>query len=215
MQFGPDVVKAKQAALKIYSIIDRPSKIDVMDASQLTATTIKKADFQGTIEFKDVWFRYPTRLDQWVFKGLNLKINSQEAIAVVGESGSGKSTFISLVMRFYDPEFGTVLIDGIDVRKYNISELRERMGLVMQEPTLFNYSVKENVLYGKSNASNAEVVAAVEVANARQFVESNTLEHRIADEPESLLSNWQSTEYKAQLVEELGQDKYDETLETL
>jgi len=215
MQFGPDVVKAKQAALKIYSIIDRPSKIDVMDASQLTATTIKKADFQGTIEFKDVWFRYPTRLDQWVFKGLNLKINSQEAIAVVGESGSGKSTFISLVMRFYDPEFGTVLIDGIDVRKFNISELRERMGLVMQEPTLFNYSVKENVLYGKSNASNAEVVTAVEVANARQFVESNTLEHRIADEPESLLSNWQSTEYKAQLVEELGQDKYDETLETL
>lgn len=215
MQFGPDVVKAKQAALKIYSIIDRPSKIDVMDSSQLTATCIKKGDFQGSIEFKDVWFRYPTRLDQWVFKGLNLKINSQEAIAVVGESGSGKSTFISLVMRFYDPEFGTVLIDGIDVRKYNISELRERMGLVMQEPTLFNYSVKENVLYGKPIASNAEVVAAVEVANARQFVESNTLEHRIADEPESLRSNWQADEYKAQLVEDLGQDKYDETLKTL
>ena len=107
-------------------------------------------------------------------------------------------------MRFYDPEFGTVLIDGLDVRRYNISELRERMGLVMQEPTLFNYSVKENVLYGKPSASNAEVVAAVQVANARQFVESNTLEHRIADEPESLRSNWQSGEYKAQLVEELG-----------
>ena len=161
MQYGPDVVKAKQAALKIYSIIDRPSKIDVMASSQLTATCVNKAEFQGTIEFKDVWFRYPTRLDQWVFKGLNLKINAQEAIAVVGESGAGKSTFISLVMRFYDPEFGTVLIDGLDVRRYNISELRERMGLVMQEPTLFNYSVKENVLYGKPSASNAEVVAAV------------------------------------------------------
>lgn len=86
---------------------------------------------------------------------------------MVGESGAGKSTFISLVMRFYDPEFGSVLVDGIDVRNYNISELRERIGLVMQEPTLFNYSIKENVLYGNPSASNSEIVDAVEVANAR------------------------------------------------
>ena len=77
-------------------------------------------NFRGEIEFKDVWFRYPTRLNQWIFKGLNLKINPNESIAIVGESGQGKSTFINLVMRFYDPEYGTVLIDGVDIREYNI-----------------------------------------------------------------------------------------------
>jgi ABC-type multidrug transport system fused ATPase/permease subunit len=72
----------------------------------------------------------------------------------VGESGQGKSTLISLIMRFYDPDFGQVLIDGVDVKNYNLPQLRARMGLVMQEPTLFNYSVKENILYGNMKASN-------------------------------------------------------------
>lgn len=105
--------------------------------------------FKGEIEFIDVWFRYPLRPKQWVFKGLNLKINPKDCIAIVGESGQGKSTFINLLMRFYDADFGQILIDGVDVKKYNIRELRQRMGLVMQEPTLFNYTIKENVLYGK------------------------------------------------------------------
>lgn len=68
-----------------------------------------------------MWFRYPTRRDQWIFKGLNLKINPRDNIAIVGESGQGKSTLISLIMRFYDPDFGTVLVDGVDVKQYNIS----------------------------------------------------------------------------------------------
>jgi len=68
-----------------------------------------------------VWFRYPTRRDQWIFKGLNLKINPRDNIAIVGESGQGKSTLISLIMRFYDPDFGTVLVDGVDVKKYNLT----------------------------------------------------------------------------------------------
>ena len=71
---------------------------------------------------------------------------------MVGESGQGKSTLISLIMRFYDPEFGQVLIDGVDVREYNVKELRAKMGLVNQEPTLFNYTVKENILYGNNVA---------------------------------------------------------------
>lgn len=72
----------------------------------------------------------------------------------MGESGAGKSTFINLVMRFYDPQFGNVLIDGVDVKEYEVNQLRMKMGLVMQEPVLFNYSIRENVLYGKSKASN-------------------------------------------------------------
>lgn len=119
-----------------------------------------------------MWFRYPTRKNEWVFRGLNLKINKNDCIAIVGESGSGKSTFINLVMRFYDPDFGTVLIDGIDIKKYNIKQLRARMGLVMQEPTLFNYSIKENILYGNPNATNSQIMQAADIANAREFIES-------------------------------------------
>jgi ABC-type multidrug transport system fused ATPase/permease subunit len=76
---------------------------------------------------------------------------------VVGESGAGKSTFISLIMRFYDPEEGEILIDGVNVKDYNISDLRKQMGLVMQEPTLFNYPIKDNILYGNPEASNQEI----------------------------------------------------------
>ena len=149
------MARARQASAKVYSIIDQPSRIDVLAPDQDKAKKVIKGDFEGRIEFKDVWFRYPTRPQQWVFKGLSLKIDQKEAIAIVGESGSGKTTLINLMMRFYDPEFGTIFIDGVDIKRYNISELRERMGLVMQEPTLFNYSVKENLLYGNSIAENS------------------------------------------------------------
>ena len=115
---GPDVNKAKKAALKIFSIMERPSKIDVFD-EQAKGQPVAKV--MGEIEFENVWFRYPTRLQQWVFKGLNLKINVNDNIAIVGESGQGKSTFINLVMRFYDPEFGTVKIDGVDVKTMDIN----------------------------------------------------------------------------------------------
>ena len=110
-----------------------------------------------------------------MFRGLNLTIRPKDRIAIVGESGQGKSTFISLLMRFYDADFGEILIDGIEIKKYNIKKLRERLGLVMQEPTLFNYTVKENILYGNPTASNKEIVDACQVANARVFIESEEL----------------------------------------
>ena len=87
--------------------------------------------FEGRIEFKDVWFRYPSRKNEWVFKGLNLQIHANESVAVVGESGCGKSTMVNLILRFYDPDFGEVLIDGVNAKKYNLKYLRRRMGLVM------------------------------------------------------------------------------------
>lgn len=104
-----------------------------------------------------------------------MKIQPNESIAVVGESGSGKSTLVNLVLRFYDPNLGQVLIDGVDIREYNLKQLRERMGLVMQEPTLFNYTIRENILYGKSFATDHEVRQAAVVANALEFIEDQEL----------------------------------------
>ena len=97
---------AFESARKILQIIETPSKIDALASDQSEKKAIKPSQLKGKIEFRDVWFRYPTRREQWVFKGLNLTINPDEIVAVVGESGAGKSTFISLVMRFYDPEKG-------------------------------------------------------------------------------------------------------------
>ena len=111
-------------------------------------------------------------------------------------------------MRFYDPDFGQVLIDGVDVKSYNLKELRERMGLVMQEPTLFNYTVKENILYGNVSASNKEVRDAVAIANATEFIESPDLEKAFDDTALSLQAAFQSDSYKARMLEELGEEKF-------
>ena len=120
----------------------------------------------------------------------------------MGESGSGKSTLVNLVLRFYDPDHGQVLIDGIDSREYNIKDLRQRMGLVMQEPTLFNYTIRENILYGKSFASDMEVREAAEVANALEFIEANELQMVFDDSANVLLNAWM--EKKNEIVEKVG-----------
>mmetsp|Transcript_30435 Transcript_30435/g.29811 ORF Transcript_30435/g.29811 Transcript_30435/m.29811 type:complete len:119 (-) Transcript_30435:591-947(-) len=112
---------------------------------------------------------------------MNLKINSDESVAIVGESGCGKSTLVNLILRFYDPSFGEVLIDGVNVKDYNLHELRKKMGLVMQEPTLFNYSIKENILYGKSKCMDSELRNAADVANALEFIESQELFEMVDD----------------------------------
>jgi ABC-type multidrug transport system fused ATPase/permease subunit len=98
-------------------------------------------------------------------------------------------------MRFYDINFGSILVDGVDIRKYNIKQLRQRMGLVMQEPTLFNYSIKENVLYGNQTAPNAKIIEACEIANARVFIESDELEHAVEDNVKSLREAMESQLY--------------------
>jgi len=109
----------------------------------------------GKIEFKDVWFRYPRRKEDFVLRGLNLTINPNESVALVGESGCGKSTFVNLVMRFYDVDSGSVLIDGRDIKEYDLHSLRSAISMVMQEPIIFNYNILENVLYGKPDAKNS------------------------------------------------------------
>ena len=117
---------------------------------------------------------------------MNLTINPSDQIAIVGESGTGKSTLISLLCRFYDPDFGQVLIDGEDIKQYDIRDFRKAIGLVMQEPSLFNTSIAENMLYGNSYASNATVREAAATANALEFIESNELSNAFDDDCQSL-----------------------------
>ena len=103
---------------------------------------------------------------------MNLVINPGESVALVGESGCGKSTFVNLLMRFYDVDFGEIFIDGINIKDIKLHELRNAISLVMQEPIIFNYSILENVLYGKLDATNSEVLDASTVANCTEFIEA-------------------------------------------
>ena len=118
-------------------------------------------------------------------------------------------------MRFYDPEFGQVLIDGVDVKEYDVTQLRQRLGLVMQEPLLFNYTIKENVLYGNRTASNAEILQACTAANCREFIESDELSKAFDDDPSALKENMLSEQFKPLAIEKMGQVPYDEAIAVL
>jgi ABC-type multidrug transport system fused ATPase/permease subunit len=106
-------------------------------------------------------------------RGLQLTIEPGDKVALVGESGCGKSTFINLLMRFYDVDFGEVLLDDVNIKEYNLHDLRKCISLVMQEPIIFNYSILENVLYGKMDATNTEILESTNLANATEFIEGN------------------------------------------
>jgi len=94
-----------------------------------------------------------------------------QTVALVGESGSGKSTVIALLQRFYDPDSGEITLDGIEIRQLKLKWLRQQMGLVSQEPVLFNETIRANIAYGKGgNATEAEIIAAAELANAHRFI---------------------------------------------
>ncbi|KAK9987273.1 hypothetical protein SO802_032224 [Lithocarpus litseifolius] len=164
--FFKDFRRAKTAAASIFAIIDRKSKIDPSDESGMTLDNIK-----GEIKLCHVSFKYPSRPDIQIFKDLNLTIRAGKTIALVGESGSGKSTVISLLERFYDPDSGHIILDGIDIQKLQLKWLRQQMGLVSQEPALFNETIRANIAYGKGeNVTEAEILAVSELANAHMFI---------------------------------------------
>ncbi|MBA0862679.1 hypothetical protein Goshw_011576 [Gossypium schwendimanii] len=165
---APDSSKARSAAASIFAIIDRKSKIDPSDESGTTLESVK-----GDIELSHVSFKYPLRPDIQIFQDLNLSIPAGKTVALVGESGSGKSTVISLLQRFYDPNSGQITIDGVEIQTLQLKWLRQQMGLVSQEPILFNETIRANIAYGKGgNATEAEILAASELANAHKFISS-------------------------------------------
>lgn len=147
---------------------------DIMNesAEDLTELSSQKSAIEGKIEFKNVVFAYPTRKEKVVLNGLDLSINPGEKVAVVGGSGAGKSTLASLLLRFYEPNSGSIELDGKEAKSYNLSHYRDFMALVPQEVLLFGGSIKENIEYGKPGATHDEIIEAARQANALEFINS-------------------------------------------
>ncbi|XP_053464841.1 phosphatidylcholine translocator ABCB4 isoform X2 [Nycticebus coucang] len=156
---------ARGAAYAIFDIIDNNPKIDSFSERGHKPDSIK-----GNLEFSDVHFSYPARANVKILKGLNLKVQSGQTVALVGSSGCGKSTMVQLIQRLYDPDEGTVTIDGQDIRAFNVQCLREIIGVVSQEPVLFSTTIAENIRYGRGNVTMDEIKKAVKEANAYEFI---------------------------------------------
>ena len=166
------------AAYKMFETIKRKPKINAYDTNGVVLEEI-----MGEIELKDVYFKYPARPEVQIFSGFSLNIPSGTTAALVGQSGSGKSTVISLLERFYDPEAGEVLIDGVNLKKINLRWIRGKIGLVSQEPILFAATIKENISYGKEKATDEEIRTAIKLANAAKFIDKMpTVSHSFLSE---------------------------------
>ncbi|NWR27560.1 MDR1 protein, partial [Tachuris rubrigastra] len=165
---APDYGKAKMSANKIFQLLDRKPLID-----SYSEEGEKLSHFEGNIEFRNIHFVYPTRPEVQVLRGLSVKVNKGQTLALVGSSGCGKSTSIQLLERFYDPVEGQVLADGFDTRSLHIQWLRSRLGLVSQEPILFDCSIAENISYGDNDrvVSQEEIEEAAKAANIHAFIE--------------------------------------------
>ncbi|CAL5374514.1 unnamed protein product [Camellia sinensis] len=174
-QAAPDIsafIRAKTAAYPIFEMIER----NTISKTSLK-TGRKLVNHEGHIQFKDVCFSYPSRPDVMIFNKLCLDIPSGKIVALVGGSGSGKSTVISLIERFYEPLSGRILLDGTDIRELDLQWLRQQIGLVNQEPALFATTIRENILYGKDDATLEEITRAAKLSEAITFI--NNLPDRL------------------------------------
>jgi ATP-binding cassette subfamily B protein len=126
---------------------------------------------RGQVEFRDISFSYPARPDLPTLHGLSFSVRSGETVAIVGPSGAGKSTVFSLLLRFYDPQYGKILVDGVDVREADPQEVRNRIAIVPQDTTIFAASARENIAFGRPGATNAEIEQAAREALADEFIE--------------------------------------------
>ena len=166
--------KAYGAAERVFQVLDDKRFIK----SNEDNTPLK--DFSTSINFNNVSFRYES---EDVIKNLSLKIKKGETVALVGQSGSGKSTIANLISRFYDISEGEITVDGKNIKEVNLKSLRKLIGLVTQDSILFNDSIKNNLLIGKENATDQEIIQALKIANAWEFVKElpETIESNIGD----------------------------------
>ncbi|XP_060229860.1 phosphatidylcholine translocator ABCB4 isoform X3 [Meriones unguiculatus] len=178
--FAPDYAKAKLSAAHLFSLFERQPQIDSYSGEGLWPDK-----FEGSVTFNEVVFNYPTRANVPVLQGLSLEVKKGQTLALVGSSGCGKSTVVQLLERFYDPLAGTVLLDGQEVKKLNVQWLRAQLGIVSQEPILFDCSIAENIAYGDNSrvVSQDEIVRAAKAANIHPFIETlpQKYETRVGD----------------------------------
>src|SRR5262249_19233125 len=125
---------------------------------------------RGEVEFDAVRFRYPSRPEAEVLRGVSLRVAPGERVALVGPSGAGKSTLVTLLLRYYEPESGTVRIDGRPAAEYDLAAYRSQMAIVPQDVMLFGGTIAENIGYGRPGASQAEIEEAARQANAHDFI---------------------------------------------
>ncbi|PIO64556.1 ABC transporter, ATP-binding protein, partial [Teladorsagia circumcincta] len=169
-QAGPQFAvlgTAMGAAGSLYQIIDREPEID-----SYSSEGVRPSNLKGKITVSNLKFTYPTRPDVPILKGVSFEAKPGETVALVGSSGCGKSTIIQLLLRYYNPADGKITIDGVEIDKINIEFLRNYVGVVSQEPMLFNTTIEQNIRYGREKVTDAEITAALRKANAYNFVQS-------------------------------------------
>jgi ABC-type multidrug transport system fused ATPase/permease subunit len=176
----PNYSKGKMAAIRIMRLNKRPSEIDpsdrsgivlvrTIDNSSIDPSSPLQDEIVGKVEFQNVYFRYPSRPTVRILRKFSLKCLSKMTTEFVGSSGSGKSTTIALLERFYDPCKGKILLDGHDIKVLNLQWLRSMIGLVQQEPVLFNLSIRENIAYGDNTRqlTQQHIEQAVQILRVR------------------------------------------------
>jgi ABC-type multidrug transport system fused ATPase/permease subunit len=158
--------KSIGASENLMDILDEKPELIAEDYSK------SRAEIVGEVRFNHVSFSYPTRKDVPVLKDVTFNVSHGEQVALVGPSGAGKSTVTGLLLRFYEPDGGEILIDNKNISEYNLTELRSNMAIVPQEVLLFGGTIKENIEYGKPGATETEILKAAEQANALEFINS-------------------------------------------
>jgi ATP-binding cassette subfamily B protein len=157
---------------EIRVILDRLNDIFLSPSEEVSKRKkLTKEKLSGEIEFRDVWFRYGGDSSDWILKGLSFKIEPGQNVAIVGESGSGKSTIAYLISRMYEPQKGQILIDGRDIRDYDLQWLRKQVGFLHQESNLFHGTIASNIAFGSPRFDLTNVTDAAKMADAHDFIE--------------------------------------------
>jgi ABC-type multidrug transport system fused ATPase/permease subunit len=176
-----DFGRVLEPAARTLDLLERQPKIEPAENGKQGLQPVR---FQGSIEFQDVVFRYPTDQRKTVLKGVSFAVRPGQHVALVGQAGCGKSTIFKLLQRFYDPNSGTVLIDGLPIQEYDVHHLRSRISIVAQDNVLFRTSILENIVYGiYPRPTEEEVRVALKQASALAFVEAfpDQLQTRVGD----------------------------------
>ena len=160
-----NISRAKASYQRIKAVMDTNSSI-------YSGNEEDKFVENGTIEFKNVSFKYPLAVGEPVIKNVNLTINAGETVAFLGSTGSGKSSLVNLIPRFYDVTEGQILVDGVDVKDYELDNLRSGIGMVLQEAILFSGTIMENIKWGNPNATDEEAIEAAKIAQADDYISS-------------------------------------------